>query len=244
MSATPRLRSPAFLGDPKVEGEALPAHFQRLPRRTPPAAPPPPWPTQHHAAPSQPQPAPAPVPPVPPAVAASPTPVPSPLPGEGSPLAAMMPLPSAPPPPLSLRDTRKLTAAVENLRSEAARLAEQARADALEIGFQIAKRILELEVSARPEPLFALVRSAVRRLGDARHLVIKLHPDDAEVVGSTEGRQKLGLTLMQVDVVADATLEHGDCVVESENAMVDGRLTTRLEELKRGLDGALKGDAP
>lgn len=241
MSATPRFRAPAFLGEPKVEGEPTPAHFQRLPRRTPPAAPPPRSPLTPPTQPSQPVVEPAPFALAP--LVASPTPVPSAPPG---PLAAMMPLPSAPPPPppLSVRDTRKLTAAVENLRSESARLAEQARADALEIGFQVARRILELELSARPEPLFALVRSAVRRLGDARHLVIKLHPDDAELVGATEARQKLGLTLMQVDVVADATLEHGDCLVESENAMVDGRLATRLEELKRGLDGALKGDSP
>jgi flagellar assembly protein FliH len=239
VSATPRFRQPAFLGDQKPGAQAAPAQFERLPRvfpspprsraGTPPA---PPEPTAPLAPPTA-----FVRPPEPPAPAAAP------VLQVGSPLAAMMPAPSAPTPAPSMpppaADTRRLTAAVESLRLEAGRLAEQARADALEIGFQVARRILELELAARPEPLFSLVRSAVRRLGDARHLVIKLHPEDAQRVGSEEGRQKLGLTLMKVEVAADASLERGDCVIESENATVDGRLSTRLDELKRGVESAL-----
>lgn len=237
MSATPRFRQPAFLGETKLGAEASPAQFERMPR----AFPSPPR-SRTGTPPAPPEPT-APLAPAP-AFVRPPEPLPPAQPPQlGSPLAAMMPAPSAPTPapsmPSPVADPRRLSAAVESLKLEAGRLAEQARADALEIGFQVARRILELELSARPEPLFSLVRSAVRRLGDARHLVIKLHPEDAQLVGSEEGRQKLGLTLMKVEVAADASLERGDCVIESENATVDGRLATRLDELKRGVESSL-----
>lgn len=155
--------------------------------------------------------------------------------------APVLPRPSSPDfAPRSGNPTHQLTQAVESLRLHASRLAEQARADALEIGFQVAKRILELEVTTSPEPLFALVKSAVRRVGDAKTLVVKLHPEDADRVQSAEGKAKTGLSLLQVEIVADGTLARGDCVVQTESATVDGRLSTRLDEVQRGLTRALQ----
>lgn len=61
---------------------------------------------------------------------------------------------------------QRVAHAVEVLKLQAERLAEQARADALEIGFRVARRILEAELSSSPEPFFALVRSALKRAGD------------------------------------------------------------------------------
>ncbi len=223
--ADPRtIRQPQFLGDARAGAQATPASFSRVaspraaPLRVVTSAPPAPLPLSTpgvHLG--------APLPPAsPPAV-----------------LAGMLPTPSAPGPYVA--DTqRRLEASVERLRLETARLADQARADALEIGFQVARRILEQELTSSPEALFSLVRSAVRRLGDARRLVIKLHPADAEQVDTPDGRTRLGLSLMQVEVTPDASLERGDCVIESEQATVDGRLATRLDELKRAADGVLE----
>src|SRR3990172_3058480 len=91
-------------------------------------------------------------------------------------------LPSPPPPDLAeIRSEalERVGAAVEMLRAQAARLAEQARADAIEVAFQVARKILETEISQNPEALFALVRSAVRRAGESRRVAIRLAPDDA-----------------------------------------------------------------
>ncbi|MBX7102407.1 MAG: flagellar assembly protein FliH, partial [Myxococcaceae bacterium] len=174
--------------------------------------------------------------PRPAAFAAPPPPPPTPAPMD----LPLVPRPSHPDfAPPALDPQRQLARAVEHLRLHASKLAEQARADALEIGFLVARRILELELSTGPEPLFALVKSAVRKLGDARRVVLKLHPDDATQVETSEARQRLGLTLLQVEVVPDGTLARGDCIVESDAGVVDGTLATRLEELKRGVAAAL-----
>jgi flagellar biosynthesis/type III secretory pathway protein FliH len=39
----------------------------------------------------------------------------------------------------------------------------------------------------------------------------------------------------EIDVLPDASLSRGDCVVEGELGSVDGRLAARLEEVRRAL---------
>jgi len=134
--------------------------------------------------------------------------------------------------------------AVRALRLEAERLAEQARADALEVAFQVAARILETEVRVNPETLFSLVRSALRKAGDSRRIAVRLCPADAATLEA--GFERLGrgdLTAARVEIVADPTLGPGDCVVETDFGQVDGRLATRLGEARRAVRSAIEGGA-
>jgi flagellar assembly protein FliH len=133
----------------------------------------------------------------------------------------------------------RLGAAVEMLRTTSERLAAEARSDALEVGFLIAKRILETELTSSPEPLVALVRSTIRRLGEARKMVVRLSTGDAEAVNAilaARGPSAVStVATAQIEVVADPALARGDCMVESDVGTVDGRIATRLEELRRAL---------
>jgi len=179
-------------------------------------------------------------------------------PGEAQPVAfaaaaGPRPVPAPAPPGPALQDARgsgregleRLADAVAMLRLQAERLADQARADAVEIAFQAAARILETELRQSPEPLFALVRSALRRAGDSRRVVVRLSPDDARLVETDRDRLAVGaLAVARVEIVADASLAPGDCVVETDFGKVDGRLATRLAEAKRAVRAAVDGGAP
>jgi flagellar assembly protein FliH len=134
--------------------------------------------------------------------------------------------------------------ALQALSLEAERVAEQARGDAIEIGFQVASRILEAEVRSNPEALFTLVKSALRKAGDSRRVVVRMCPADAAVV--EPARDRLGdggLTAARIEVVADASLSSGDCLVETDFGQVDGRLATRLSEARRAVKAAVEGGA-
>jgi flagellar assembly protein FliH len=138
----------------------------------------------------------------------------------------------------------KIAAALQFLRAQASRLAEQARADALEIGFQVARRILESELRTSPEPLFALVRTALRRAGDSRRISLRLSPQDAASVQSDDGQAALeGVSAARVEVFPDPSLAPGDCVVETDYGQIDGRLETRLGELRRAVESSMEGAA-
>jgi flagellar assembly protein FliH len=156
--------------------------------------------------------------------------------------------PPPPTPPDVLEARREAMArvaeAVRALSQQAERLAEQARGDAIEIGFQVASRILETETRSNPEAIFSLVRSALRKAGDSRRVVVRASPGDASALES--GRDRLGdgvLAAARVEIVADATLGPGDCLVETDFGQVDGRLATRLAEAKRAVKAAVDGGA-
>jgi flagellar assembly protein FliH len=149
---------------------------------------------------------------------------------------------------LAAQFTERTSAAIEVLRATADRLAAEARTDALEIGFLVARRILEMELSASPEPLVSLVRTAVRRLGESRKIAIRLSPSDAQAIGAvieSRGAQAVvPASISKVEIVPDGSLGRGDCLVEGDLVTVDGRINARIEELRRALDGSDGGSAP
>ncbi len=130
--------------------------------------------------------------------------------------------------------------AVEVLKLQAERLAEQARGDALEIGFMVARRILEAELSTGPEPLFALVRGALRSAGDSRKVVVRVHPSDVAALAGPAAAGELGVSAAAIEIAGDPGLERGDVVVDTDFGKVDGRLATRLGELHRAAASAME----
>lgn len=157
------------------------------------------------------------------------------------PLAPPLPPPIPQPGP---EFAERLAQAIGELRHSGQRLAEQATADALEMAILIARRILEAELSSSPAALTGLIRSAIGRLGESRKIQVRLHPRDAEAVtaaGAADGDDGAlaGMTLARVEIRADATLSPGDCIIDGEHGTVDGRLSTRLDEVRRVLSRAL-----
>ena len=95
-------------------------------------------------------------------------------------------------------------------------------------------------LASNPAALTGLIRSAVARLGESRKIQLRLHPSDAanvEVAG--DGGPLAGVAIARVEIRADATLSPGDCIVDGEQGTVDGRVATRLEEVRRILTRAL-----
>lgn len=133
--------------------------------------------------------------------------------------------------------------AVARLRLVSERLAAEARADALEVALIVARRIVDAELAVNVEPLVASIRSAIRRLGESRRIVVRLAPADAEAVTAAAGGAS-GIATADIQVLPDTSLERGDCVVEGDHATVDGRLATRFDEIRRALISAALEEAP
>jgi flagellar assembly protein FliH len=148
-----------------------------------------------------------------------------------------------PPPPHAPRDagqSARVEAAISTLKLIGERLAEQARSDALELGLLVARRIIEREVSTNIDALFSLIKSAIRRVGESRTTTVRLSPGD---FARLKDAAETSFTLGRVELQADEALGPGDVMVDSDNHSVDGRLSTRLEEITRALDGQDAQDA-
>lgn len=176
--------------------------------------------------------------PVAPVKAPAPTPAPPP------PIAAMpvAPPPTPPPPAQQIivqpdveAQREALRSAIEALRAQSERLAEQARSDSLELGVLIARRILEREINSDLGAVFSLIKSAIRRAGEDHVTRVRLSPMDAaelEIAARSE------FSLGTITMVGDASLERGDVVVETEHHEIDGRISTRMAEIVKIVSGA------
>jgi flagellar assembly protein FliH len=174
-------------------------------------------------------------------------------PGARTPSPAL-PSPMSPAPtPAPMVDMQKLAdeiserigQATKSLRHTADRLAAEARSDALEIGFMVARRILEADLQANVEHLVGLVRSAIRRLGETRQIKLHMCPEDARLIQDMlhkDGPQEISSA--QIEVMADPSLRRGDCVVIGDLGTVDGRINTRLEELRQALQAGTWEETP
>jgi flagellar assembly protein FliH len=139
--------------------------------------------------------------------------------------------------------TEKMIRLIEHLKQANHRLAEEARSTALEIGFQVAQRILEKEVTGDVAAMMSLVRSALRQSGDAKILRISLHPKDHDnITKSLEEGQFREIALTQIELVPDATMERGDVLVDTDFGQIDGRIETRLKEIKTVIDDSSEGE--
>jgi flagellar assembly protein FliH len=159
------------------------------------------------------------------------------------------PPPMAPPEPAGPGPeefAERIAAAVSAMRLTSERLADSARADAVELALLLARRLVETELATSPEPLFALARSVLRRIGDSRRIVVRLCPADAERVSAAGGASKLlsGAAVASVEITADPALATGDCVVDADWGSVDARLEARYAELRRIVEEVLAAEEP
>lgn len=153
------------------------------------------------------------------------------------PLAPPLPPPTAQP---SREMSERLARAIRELGAASERLGEQAASDALEIALLVARRIIDAELTSSTAALPALIRSALRRLGETRRIIVRVCPADAAILEAATGEDAPGsLAAAPIEIRADGSLSLGDCVVDDDESAVDGRLGTRVDEVRRALLAAL-----
>lgn len=93
------------------------------------------------------------------------------------------------------------------------------------IVLEVARQVLRSELLLRPESVLAVTQEALGSLlTSARHVVLRVHPDDHALVadGCAELLAARGARLQR-----DVQVQRGGCLVESDIATVDARVETR-----------------
>lgn len=104
--------------------------------------------------------------------------------------------------------------------------------DMVRLAQAIAERILHREVRTDPELVSRTVCAALEMLAARNHVSVRVHPHDLEALRS----HKVALLeqfdgLVQLDVLADESVEPGGCVAENSNERVDARLDAQLTQI-------------
>jgi len=103
----------------------------------------------------------------------------------------------------------------------------QAESQVAGLALAIARRVVERELAVDPATILPMVRAALREMAEATAVRVRVHPDSLAVLA--------GRLEHDVELVGDPELQPGDCVVETHNSLVDGRVEAKLAQVAEAL---------
>ena len=131
-----------------------------------------------------------------------------------------------------------LTAAYDRQLDALQREMAQALAQA---AVQLARQVVRSELALRPALVATVASDALDALlTSARHVSVRVHPDDHALVAQGAGE---ALAARGARLVADATLLRGGCVIDSDIGAVDATLPARWARAAAGLGATAAWDA-
>lgn len=134
--------------------------------------------------------------------------------------------------------------AVEELGSTVRQLSElrpklrlEAEADLVRLALEIARRVIRRELTADPEAITGLARTALERLRLQETVSVRMHPQFQEAV-----RQFLAHApgAAHIEVIGDPTMDRGAIVFETARGRLDASAETQFREIERGLTDRLR----
>ncbi len=114
----------------------------------------------------------------------------------------------------------------EALQNEIAAFFERAEKAVAELALEIARKVIEVEVTTNPEVARRAVAQALQQLKGST-ITVRLHPEDFSLLGNDLSLLNLHESV-SVQFVPDESVERGGVVAESEQGLVDLQPRTKL----------------
>ncbi len=106
---------------------------------------------------------------------------------------------------------------------------------------RLARQIVRSELTSRPDAVASVAQEALDTLLlSARHITLRVHPDDQPLVEDGAGEV---LAARGARLVADASIVRGGCLVESNIGIIDATLETRWRRAAAALGSDESWDA-
>jgi flagellar biosynthesis/type III secretory pathway protein FliH len=132
----------------------------------------------------------------------------------------------------------ELAAAWIRLRAEEGLRDERSLEHAVELARALAERLLGEALRLEPATIVAIARQVLVSARQARRIILRAHPDDAEVIRREIAA--LGLEQAATEIHADATRSRGSLLVDTDLGTLDANLTIQLDRLTRALRDSLR----
>lgn len=125
----------------------------------------------------------------------------------------------------------KLVQTLEEVAHLQTSLMARVESDLLRLALEVAKKIVQREVTVDHEVALTLTRVALSRLHNRALATVRLHPEDYAYVNAHS--ERLG-SHSSIEIVADRSIGRGGCLVETEMGDVDARIEQQFAEIERG----------
>lgn len=127
------------------------------------------------------------------------------------------------------------------LHAERHELASRFEAQLVSLATQMTEKILQSELTVKPELLVGIVRAALTGVSDAKQVTLRVHPQDIVMLKSkTESLAEMLSSSTALEFRPDETLKRGDCIIDSDIGSLDARLATQLVSLREQLETSME----
>jgi flagellar assembly protein FliH len=110
---------------------------------------------------------------------------------------------------------------------------------------EISEALIDRELQTDEEAVIRVIDRALADLGEAERVVLKVHPEDARLLRAAEAEDSLSpSSISHFDIVADASIRRGGCMLESDRGQIDATIEARFEEIERHLQGTTGAVSP
>jgi flagellar biosynthesis/type III secretory pathway protein FliH len=123
-------------------------------------------------------------------------------------------------------------------------LVQESEAEIVRLALAVAAAVLRCTVERDPAWMTSLARHAISEVPDRRALVVRMHPVDAAALSARMAEVTARIPGLEgVEVLGDASLAHGSCIVQSQGTRLDAGIPSCWERLaQRLLDAAPSSD--
>lgn len=106
----------------------------------------------------------------------------------------------------------------------------------IELCVSIAEKIVHAEIAQKPQIRAEMIRSLLEVVSAEERVVVRVHPEDADYFQNVKKDNSNPSPFHQIaDYRPDPNLNPGDCVVEMEFGVLDGRIDTQLRRIQTEL---------
>lgn len=132
-------------------------------------------------------------------------------------------------------ETRRMLEQAQNIlqaaQADRERLLHDSEGEMVQLVLQIVRKILRIEPIINEQVLIQVVRAALERLGKQVNVLIRVHPEDLELLHFS--LLQLEELALEIELVPDPAIEPGGCRVISAAGEIDATLQTQFEAVAR-----------
>jgi flagellar assembly protein FliH len=136
-----------------------------------------------------------------------------------------------------------LASTIHTVSSLSAEITAGIEVEIVKLAIEIARKIVEREITMDPDVAVSVVKRSLARLHDRSVAEVHLHPIDLAHVRAHQDRLGFRGTL---DLREDESVAPGGCIIHTDSGDVDARIESQIDEIASGLlsDGALLSQPP
>lgn len=133
-----------------------------------------------------------------------------------------------------------IEAIVERIEAERRRLWREAEPQILAFVLEIAQKVVKEEAAIHRDIAVSTVRNALRRIIDTARVRIRVNLADLQTVRSARDElRSLVDGVHSLEVIEDRRVSPGGCMVETDAGIIDERIESQFDEIRKALRDVL-----